>query len=818
MFTANVVNFLNSNPNMMSFEINEVVPTADYIDIDIDVSITHPFPGYPQYNGYDVRGVFMGEGSGTLSYNPDVIYPVDGLDQMMLTDPDDGFGGPDGYTRWYNVAEFSEGGMPLFNYTEGKLATPGFAGTATINPYKYFADGLGDTEDLWDWLVSHPNSDGQFSAGATNTRNYYLRFPNTAGVVYGYAIIANWEGPEQENHPSNAPESLALSVVDSSDMYFDSTASGGNLIFDINVWNWDAEVISTVMEDYTLIVESSVLSAPYIFNTTDMTPTGGGDYYSSFHVEIPADNITGTDSNDCWIMVEQADDDYTNDLGQDNLAGTDPLTAYFHYPVEITGEPPVEEYGWVRTWGAGFQDRVYDVEIDSEGNIYACGFFYYNCDFDPDEEDEFFLNSGGNRDSFLAKYDPEGDFLWAGSWGGNVTFGGMALGLTIDHSDNIIVCGYFYGEDVDFDPGPGEDLHSSHKDPAEDWGSDCYITKFAPDGTHLWARTWGGYDWIGDSAAAVEVDSVDNIYIAASFRGTCDFDPDPVTEDIHSSIDDYRDPTIISYTSDGDYRWMNTWGAPFDDWLYGIAVDSNNDIYVSGAYHKTCDFDPGIDEEIYDADIDGRSYFSKYDSDGNYIRVRIFNAGTPTKLDVNSADNLVVGGNFGGTAQFDPDGGLPEVVANGERDNYISMFEPDGSIVFAESWDGIAAGDSTGGFFWEFVCVDDDDNIYYSGHFTGTADLDPDPVDVDEHISGGSRDAFVTKFDPTGDLIWSRSWGGESLEDGAGLGVDSVGNVYIGGYYYSDECDFDPGPEVYSIPQNGNGDCFLLKLFPDGYW
>ncbi|HDS29742.1 MAG TPA: hypothetical protein ENN67_01725, partial [Firmicutes bacterium] len=145
MFTANVVNFLNGSPMNLGFKIIEVVNGIDFTDIDIDVTLKHPFPGMPQFNGYDVRGVFMGDGSKSMNYSTDLVYPVKGVDQFMFADPVGGNGAPDGYTRWFNISEFSKGGMPLLSYTPGMYASTGFNGTATLCPYKYFADGLGKT-------------------------------------------------------------------------------------------------------------------------------------------------------------------------------------------------------------------------------------------------------------------------------------------------------------------------------------------------------------------------------------------------------------------------------------------------------------------------------------------------------------------------------------------------------------------------------------------------------------------------------------------------------------------------------------------------
>jgi len=346
MFTANVTGFLNSNPLAMTFDILEVIEGADYIDIDINVSINHPFPGLPAYHGYDVRGIFMGEGSGLLSYG-DLAYPIEGIDQCMLDDPDwgagdPGGGGPDGYTRWFNPGEFSEGGMPLFSYTPGKLSTPGYDASANLCPYKYFADGLDMNEDVWDWLMLHDDQDGIFSSGAKNERNYYLRFPTPdPNIVYGYAVIANWEGEGDDYHPSNATEAVAMSVVDHSDVYYvDESNFGGSLKLDMSVFDWGSVISNGVMEDYRLLVDSTVLSNVYEADSGDMTPAGGNDVYSTYSVEIPADAVDGLTGNEFWVIVEYPEYDYDNDFGTENLTGEDPLAAFFRYDLEVSNNEP----------------------------------------------------------------------------------------------------------------------------------------------------------------------------------------------------------------------------------------------------------------------------------------------------------------------------------------------------------------------------------------------------------------------------------------------------------------------------------------------
>ena len=205
MFTLNVVQFLNMNPATLSLSFNSIENMGDYVDVDLDVSITHPIPGKPNLNGYDVRGCLIAEGSAIMAYNTDLRYAVNGMDQYLLN--------ADGYTRWYNRPEFQTSG--IFGYTQGIYASKNLIfGDATLNPYKFFADGLGATDDLWEWMNANAGSNCVFSSGATNTRNYIIRFPlPTPSIQYGYAIIANWGGGQPEDHPSNAVESGVVTVT-----------------------------------------------------------------------------------------------------------------------------------------------------------------------------------------------------------------------------------------------------------------------------------------------------------------------------------------------------------------------------------------------------------------------------------------------------------------------------------------------------------------------------------------------------------------------------------------------------------------------------
>jgi hypothetical protein len=411
MFTANVVNFINGKPAGLSFKINSTPIGSDYIDVDIDVSITHPFPGLSQYNGYDVRGVFMGDGSAQLATSG-VTYAVKGTDQSMFPDPVDSIGGPDGYTRWFNLTEFSQGGMPLFQYTKGKLASPSFAGTATLNPYKYFADGLGAAENLTDWLSidSNVNQHGIFSSGVKNTRNYYLRFPNAKGVKFGYAITATWSGAEPQYHPSNTPEAIACTVGDQSNVFYvDSTQKGGNINIFLNLFDW-------LGQPSAIYIESTVLSAPHQLDASEMMPISGNETWSAYHVDIPADNISGATGNEYWILAEYTSNNYSNKFGVPNLAENDPLIAYFRYDLSVstnpTGQAPTCDLVAVtplpaKGWDVG-TPVTFDASGSSDPDIEPITFAWdFNGDglFDQDPDDSYTGPSDKPTHSYTADYN-----------------------------------------------------------------------------------------------------------------------------------------------------------------------------------------------------------------------------------------------------------------------------------------------------------------------------------------------------------------------------------------------------------------------------
>ena len=110
-----------------------------------------------------------------------------------------------------------------------------------------------------------------------------------------------------------------------------------------------------------------------------------------------------------------------------------------------------------------------------------------------------------------------------------------------------------------------------------------------------WAQVWGGPGT--DRCNHVATDSKGNVYVTGTFDQTADFDPGP-GEDIHSTDGpEIYAIFLVKYDSHGRFQWARTWGGQGDmdtlDWGNGIAVDPSGNVFVTGEFEGSIDFDPG---------------------------------------------------------------------------------------------------------------------------------------------------------------------------------------------------------------------------------
>lgn len=477
--------------------------------------------------------------------------------------------------------------------------------------------------------------------------------------------------------------------------------------------------------------------------------------------------------------------------------------------------------GWTRTWGGAADDSVNRVAVDEEGNLYLAGEFSGTVDFDPNPATtDFHTSYDDSIDAFLSKFDANGNFLWAKTWGGSKR--DVAYGVGVDSSGNAYVVGPFM-DTVDFNPDPAlSDIHASNAISGTIYHNNIYLSKFAPDGAFQWVRTWGPAYVRGAAGGAegytVAVDG-NYLYVVGDFSGdTTDFNPWG-DHDYHTNYPPVSGPIFFDaflskFDLNGNFQWAKTWGGEGYDDGPGVAVDSAGNVYVAGMYaSQQINFDPtggnsGLGHPAHDSGSIVDVFLSKFDPSGNFQWVRTWGGqGTEDAMGlavVDGADNVYVAGRFASfNCDFNPEG-TPDIHStNGGQDAFLSKFADDGTFQWARTWGGSDSDNVMS------LAVDGTGHVYASGWFSSVVDFNPGSG-VEEHTSNGDRDAYLSQFDTLGNFFGSKTWGG-SGEDSAGSISLKMGTAYAAGKF-TGTVDFDPNGGVDEHTSNGASDAFLSQF------
>jgi uncharacterized delta-60 repeat protein len=363
---------------------------------------------------------------------------------------------------------------------------------------------------------------------------------------------------------------------------------------------------------------------------------------------------------------------------------------------------------WIALLGGTGSDDGNAVAIDSADNIIVVG--YTNSD------------GAGGRDLLIAKYNSAGALQWDRTLGGTGSDIGNAV--AIDSADNIIVTG------------------STDSDGA---GSiDFLIAKYNSAGSLQWDRTLGG---TGDDVGyAVAIDSADNIIVTGR-----------TTSDGAGG----NDLLIAKYNSAGALQWDRTLGGTGIDLGYAVAIDSADNIIVTG---RTGPDGIGNDDLL----------IAKYNSAGALQWDRTL-GGTGSDVGnavaIDSADNIIV---TGSTAS---DGA-------GSNDVLIAKYNSAGAL----QWDRTLGG--TGSDIGRAVAIDSANNIIVTGQTTSDG--------------AGGGDLLIAKYNSAGALQWDRTLGGTGDDVGYAVAIDSADNIIVVGRTTSDGAG-SLDVLIAKLPPNGSG-------------
>ena len=323
-----------------------------------------------------------------------------------------------------------------------------------------------------------------------------------------------------------------------------------------------------------------------------------------------------------------------------------------------------------------------------------------------------------------------------------------------------------------------------------------------------WARSMGGAS--NESGLSTTVDASGNVYTTGFFTGTVDFDPG--AGDVSITTLGSSEAFIQKLDASGNFVWAKAIQGGFSVNSNSIATDAVGNVYITGTFRNTPDFDPGAGTFNMTAAVSSDIFILKLDTNGNFVWAKSI-GGTSGELSysiaTDAAGNVYTTGYFGGVADFDPGAGTVNLTAVGFVDVFISKLDTNGNFVWAKSVGGTTSE------FGLSTTVDASGNVFVTGHFTGTVDFDPS-AGTTNITSIGMRDIFILKLNASGNFVWARAVGGTDNDEGNSLTTDALGNVYVVGFF-DGEADFDPGPSTTTLTSFFfSVDAFVLKLNSSG--
>ena len=420
---------------------------------------------------------------------------------------------------------------------------------------------------------------------------------------------------------------------------------------------------------------------------------------------------------------------------------------------------------WSQSFGDSTSQAQSATAFDGDGNVLLTGTFSGTVDLGGGA-----LTSAGLGDVLLAKFDLDGNHLWSHSFGDPDEQNGWCVAADPDGS--LLVTGPFLGT---IDLGGGVLTSAGNRD--------IYLAKFDSDGNHIWSQSFGDPETQG--SRSVIVDQAGSIVLVGNFRGSIDFGGGVLTSSGRTDV------FVAKLDGDGNHLWSQGFGDVRVERGKCVAVDSDRNVHITGYFERNVNFGGG---QLQSAGAED-AYLAKFDPDGVHLWSQSFGDSVSQWGESVATDDdghVFLAGYFSGSVEF----GSGVLVSAGEDDAYLAKFDPAGSCLWSQRFGDaeVQRGSST--------AIDGDGNAVLAGYFSGSVDFGGGGL-----ASEGEEDAYLAKFDPAGNYLWSQRFGDSEGQLAESVAADVNGDVLLAGYFLG-SIDFGGGDLVCA----GMQDIFLAKF------
>ena len=404
------------------------------------------------------------------------------------------------------------------------------------------------------------------------------------------------------------------------------------------------------------------------------------------------------------------------------------------------------------------------------------------------------------------------NWAWAKS-GNGIKNDGIAKIIT-DANGNTFAVGGFISPSITFG---NITLHNSDQI-APDYSTDGFIVKYSPEGNVLWAKSAGVAN-ASDNFLGICFDADGNVLITGVFDGnTIAFDS--IT--LHGGPGVGGNIFITKYEPSGNVIWAKSIGGIPDIYhncyQVGTAIASaiNGNIFITGSFYGA-KIVLGNDTLISTGGgLNG--FVAKLDSAGNSVWGRKVPA---SDLCTDAQGNVILTGSFSDSIAIFGNDTLRLASQGNGPDVFIVKYNTNGDVVWAKSAGdlGAAGGGSSA------ICIDANDNTYITGQFRNQQIIfGNDTLTSASHAT--FDDAFVVKYDSSGNVMWAKSIADSSHHGGRAIDADTGGDIWITGYQNNDVfiaayntggnllwIDSIPSISSSDIKTDGNGNLFLAGTY-----
>lgn len=474
------------------------------------------------------------------------------------------------------------------------------------------------------------------------------------------------------------------------------------------------------------------------------------------------------------------------------------VSVFFLFSMHAFSQAPT--WQWVAGAEAGYSAYHYSVAIDNQGNTITVGSYTApTITFGTTT-----LTNAGGSDTYVVKYDSEGNVLWA-KGSGSIHYETPAS-VTTDHLGNIYVCGRF-AEIITFD---GITVNTSES-------SNVYTLKLDSEGNALWIKTGSYFNGIEALYAnEVTIDQEGSVIVTGHFTTSITFDTTVLDAMYATTI------FVVKYDTNGDLQWAKAAvGEECGTWAYAVATDIAGNCYVTG--ETSCASIIFAGETVLNPyPPTGDVLLLKYDSEGNEIWATIA-AGynwedRAVAVATDPSGNVYLSGYFESTnikfGTLTLNNASPNITSPIYADIFVVKYDSAGNVLWANKAGSLSGdrplsmqGDASG-------------NIYVSGEFYSDFLV----FGSDTLENKGLQDLFLVKYDGNGNTLWAKRVGGNSGDNVEEIAVDDSGNIAMTGV--ADNCKFNsivfPGG-LYTAGMDGLPCTTHFEVYPDSliphhYW